>query len=105
MGSDVTGRFGMAHAAVTGVLNSACSGGSELSWGRYSVMVTIIITCADTHPSASKCSAAKAQQAGVDHSSCTAGFQAVRMVQTGQNLASHVLSGGGQIEEDAEVSL
>lgn len=41
-------RLEMVHTAVTDILNSACSGGTELSWRHYCVMVTVIITRAES---------------------------------------------------------
>jgi len=82
-GSDDAGDLETVHTAVTDTLNSACSGGTELSWRHYCVMVTIIITHAESmiYPSASKFSAAKAQQGGKDPATGrTFGFQGVIMV-------------------------
>lgn len=47
-GSDEARDFEMVHTAVTDILNSACSGGTELSWRHYCVMVTVIITHAES---------------------------------------------------------
>ena len=47
-GSDDARDFEMVHTAVTDILNSACSGGTELSWRHYCVMVTVIITHAES---------------------------------------------------------